>query len=209
MIDDCSCAVPGYTVNLGAPSALNTSLALRQAIWTTSDPAWPMCGTPEMLYVDHGSDFIRDHLARSRPILKFAIVHSTVARPQGRGKVERLFASINTELLTELPGHLVHGKPVTTPALSLRELDEAIGRYITGIYHPRTHSEIGVSSNTWIASASTTPDADASNSRIIARARWGVTRSVSWCRSSSTSAVMPIASSCPAARVHRIYPRSG
>ncbi|MFF7941810.1 hypothetical protein ACFZC5_19015 [Nocardia gamkensis] len=117
----------GYT--LGALSALNTSLALRQAIWTKPDPAWPMCGVPEILYVDHGSDFISDHLAQVAADLKFAIVHSTVARPRGRGKVERLFGSINTELLTELPGHLDHGKPVTAPTLSLRQLDEAIRRY--------------------------------------------------------------------------------
>jgi putative transposase len=32
VLDDCPRAVPGYTVTLGAPSALNTSLALRQAI---------------------------------------------------------------------------------------------------------------------------------------------------------------------------------
>ncbi|MEU7766141.1 Mu transposase C-terminal domain-containing protein [Nocardia sp. NPDC049190] len=152
VLDDCSRAVPGYTVNLGAPSALNTSLALRQAIWTKSDPGWPMCGIPEILYVDHGSDFISDHLAQVAADLKFAIVHSTVARPQGRGKVERLFGSINTELLTEVPCHLLGGKPVTAPALSLRQFDEAIGRYITGVYHPRVHSEIGVSpQQAWVA----------------------------------------------------------
>ena len=105
-----------------------------------------------MLYVDHGSDFISDHLAQAAADLKFRIVYSTVARPQGRGKVERLFGSINTELLTESPGHLVHGKPVTAPALSLRQLDEAISRYITVVYHPRTHSEIGVSpQQAWVA----------------------------------------------------------
>ncbi|MEU6586504.1 Mu transposase C-terminal domain-containing protein [Nocardia sp. NPDC046763] len=152
VLDDCSRAVSGYTVNLGAPSAMNTSLALRQAIWTKPDPAWPMCGIPEILYVDHGSDFISDHLAQVAADLKFQIVHSTVARPQGRGKVERLFGSINTELLTELPGHLVHGKPVTAPAMSLRQLDEAIGRFVTGVYHPRIHSEIGESpQHAWVA----------------------------------------------------------
>ncbi|MGW4720778.1 Mu transposase C-terminal domain-containing protein [Nocardia sp. NPDC004260] len=66
--------------------------------------------------------------------------------------MERFFGGINTELLPELPGHLVHGKPVTPPALSLRQLDEAIGRFITNVYHQRTHSEIGVSpQQAWIA----------------------------------------------------------
>jgi putative transposase len=39
------------------------------------------------------------------------------------------FGSINTELLAELPGHLVRGRAATTPALSLRQLDEAIGQF--------------------------------------------------------------------------------
>jgi putative transposase len=152
ILDDYSRAVAGYTVNLGAPSALNTSLALRQAIWTKAVPGWPMCGVPEILYVDHGSDFTSHHLAQVAADLKFQLVHSTIARPQGRGKVERFFGSINTELLTELPGHLVHGKPSTAPALSLRQLDEAIGQFITGIYHQRTHSEINVSPHqAWVA----------------------------------------------------------
>ncbi len=152
VLDDCSRAVPGYTVNLGAPSALNTSLALRQAIWTKPDPAWPMCGIPETLYVDHGSDFTSHHLAQVAADLKFAIVHSTVARPQGRGKIERFFGSINTELLAELPGRLVHGRPVSPPVLSLRQLDEAIGAFVTTIYHQRNHSEIGDSpQQSWVA----------------------------------------------------------
>ncbi|MFD4357465.1 Mu transposase C-terminal domain-containing protein [Nocardia sp. NPDC058518] len=152
VLDDCSRAVPGYTINLGAPSALNTSLALRQAIWTKSDPAWPICGIPEILYVDHGSDFTSEHLAQVAADLKFQIVHSTVARPQGRGKIERFFGTINTELLSELAGHLVHGKPVTPPTLSLRQLDEAIGRFITDTHHRRTHSEIGVTpQQAWVA----------------------------------------------------------
>ena len=64
-----------------------------------------------------------------------------MGRPQGRGKIERLFGTLNTELLPELPGHLVNGKPATPPRLSLAELDRAITAYIIGTYHPRVHSE--------------------------------------------------------------------
>lgn len=38
VMDDYSRALCGYTVFTGAPSALNTALALRQAIWRKSDP---------------------------------------------------------------------------------------------------------------------------------------------------------------------------
>lgn len=141
VIDDYSRAVAGYTVFLGAPSALHTSLALRQAIWRKTAPAWPVCGIPDVLYVDHDSDFTSTHLGQVAADLRIELVYSAVGRPQGRGKVERLFGTLNTELLPELPGYLVRGKPATPPRLSLPELDAAIGRYITGTYHVREHRE--------------------------------------------------------------------
>jgi transposase InsO family protein len=42
--DDHSRAIAGYAVNLDAPSALQTALALRQAIWRKSEPGWHICG---------------------------------------------------------------------------------------------------------------------------------------------------------------------
>ena len=39
MVDDHSRAVAGTMVFLGAPSTLQTSLALRQAIWRKADPS--------------------------------------------------------------------------------------------------------------------------------------------------------------------------
>jgi len=62
ILDDHSRAAAGYTVSLDAPSSLQTALALRQAIWRKSDPAWPVCGIPGVLYSDHGSDFTSRHL---------------------------------------------------------------------------------------------------------------------------------------------------
>ena len=47
VLDDQSRALAGYLAFLGAPSALQTSLALRQAIWRKADPAWPVCGIPD------------------------------------------------------------------------------------------------------------------------------------------------------------------
>lgn len=144
VIDDHSRAVAGYMVFLGAPSALNTSLALRQAIWRKPHADWPICGIPDVLYVDHGADFTSIHLDQAAADLRFQLIFSTVARPQGRGKVERLFGTINTELLPELPGYVQYAKPASRPQLSLPELDAAIGAFIIGTYNVRVHSEIGM-----------------------------------------------------------------
>jgi len=54
--------------------------------------------------------------------------------------VERLFGTITTELLPTLPGHIPpgnHGRPVTPPALTLAELDAAVGRYIVNTLQVR------------------------------------------------------------------------
>jgi putative transposase len=144
ILDDHSRVIAGYMVFLGAPSALNTSLALRQAIWRKADPAWPVCGIPDVLYVDHGSDFTSLHLEQAAADLRIRLIYSAVARPQGRGKIERLFRTINTELLAELPGNLRNGKPVSPPRLTLPELDAAIGAYIVATYNVRPHRTIGV-----------------------------------------------------------------
>jgi putative transposase len=145
ILDDHSRAVAGYTVFLGAPSALNLSLALRQAIWRKPDAAWPVHGLPDALHVDHGSDFTSRHIEQVCADLHVRLLHSTIARPQGRGKVERLFGTLTTELLPGLPGHLVHGVPATSPALTIAQLDQAIRDWVLGVYHPRVHRETRVS----------------------------------------------------------------
>jgi putative transposase len=151
VMDDCSRAICGYTVFFGAPSTMHTALALRQAIWHKTDPRWPMCGIPEVLYVDHGSDFTSDHLTRTAIDLHIRLIHSAVARPQGRGKVERFFGTVNTELLSTLPGHLPGAEPWPAPALSLADLDAAVGAFVLD-YNDRIHSELGVSPwSAWIA----------------------------------------------------------
>jgi putative transposase len=144
IMDDYSRAIAGYAIFLGAPAALHTALALRQAMWSKPNAAWPVCGIPEVLYVDHGRDFTSTHLEQVAADLRFQLVNSSVGRPQGRGKVERLFGTLNTECLAELPGYLSQGQPTTLPRLSLPELDITIGDYFLGIYHNRPHRETGI-----------------------------------------------------------------
>ena len=56
--------------------------------------------------------------------------------------MERFFGTVNTELLAELPGHLIRGHSTSAPGITLKELDKAIGRFITEDYHQREHPEI-------------------------------------------------------------------
>ena len=147
VLDDHSRAVAGYAVFVGAPSAIQTALALRQAIWRKDTPSWPICGLPDVLYTDHGSYFTSKHLEQVAADLRIELVFSTVGRPQGRGKIERFFGTINTELLPELPGALSNGKPASPPRLSLGELEVAVKTFVTAVYNARKHSEIDVPPN--------------------------------------------------------------
>lgn len=115
VMDDYSRAICGYTVFTGALSALNTALALRQAIWRKQNPSWVTCGIPDVLHVDHGSDFTSHHLERTAVGLHIRTIHSTVGRPQGRGEIERFFGTINTEVLAALPGRLGPGTRTPQP----------------------------------------------------------------------------------------------
>lgn len=151
VIDDHSRAICGYLIFSGAPSALNTALALRQAIWRKPDPSWAMCGIPDILHVDHGTDFTSHHLERTAIDLRIRIIHSTPGRPQGRGKIERFFGTINTELLATLPGHIQPGSPHPQPVLDLPALDAAVEGFI-GTYNHRPHSELGITPrDAWVA----------------------------------------------------------
>ena len=90
VLDDYSRAVAGYALSLDAPSAIQTALALRQAIWRKGDAHWSVCGIRESFYDDHGSDFTSKHLERVVADLHMTVVYSTAGKPRGRGKIETL-----------------------------------------------------------------------------------------------------------------------
>jgi putative transposase len=144
--DDHSRAVAGYAVNLGAPSALTTALAFRQAIWRKPWPGWHVCGIPDAFHVDHGSDFTSAHLEQVMADLKIRAYFSLPGQPRGRGKVERIFGTINQMCLPALPGYAPRGTPdrAGQARLTLAELDAAIGLFIREVYNLTPHGETGM-----------------------------------------------------------------
>jgi putative transposase len=143
--DDYSRAIAGYAVNLGAPSALQTALALRQAIWCKAQPGWHVCGIPAVFHTDHGSDFTSRHMEQAAADLGMRLVFSLPGRPRGRGKVERYMNTINLMCLAALPGYAPRGTRdrAGQARLSLAELDAALGAFIITDYNNRVHSETG------------------------------------------------------------------
>src|SRR5512135_121360 len=139
VLDDYSRAVAGYMLFFGAPSAIQTALALRQAIWRKSQPGWHICGIPQVLYTDHGSDFTSRHLEQVAVDLKIRLIFSTAGKPRGRGKLERFFRSLSQVFLSRLPGY-APGRTRGSAVLTLPELDRELERYLIGQYLVTPHS---------------------------------------------------------------------
>jgi putative transposase len=142
VLDDYSRAVAGYFLSFEAPSALHTSLALRQAIWRKEDSRWTACGIPNVLYIDHGSDFTSRHLEQVSADLKIQLVFSLPGKPRGRGRIERFFLTVNEMFLCELDGYAPAGGAVRgKPALTLAEFDTKLRTFFLDVYHRREHAE--------------------------------------------------------------------
>lgn len=142
VLDDYSRAVAGYFLSFSAPSALQTALALRQAIWRKAQPGWHVCGIPEVLYTDHGSDFTSRHIEQVAADLKIRLIFSSIGQPRGRGKIERFFATVGQVFLPRLPGY-APGSAARAAGLTLPQLATAFEDYVLRAYHVTPHSSTG------------------------------------------------------------------
>ena len=99
-IDDHSRAVVGHRWGF-AEDTVRLAAALR--------PALAARGVPEHVYVDNGSAFVDSWLLRACAKLGIKLVHSAPGRPQGRGKIERFFRTVNDGFVVEIAAG--EGKP--------------------------------------------------------------------------------------------------
>ena len=95
-------------------------------------------GLPRKLYADNGGPFINNHLKIVCANLGIRLIHSKVGRPWSRGKVERMFRTVQQDFEAglRLPGQGVG---------SLEELNGKLARWVQEVYHPRVHEGIGES----------------------------------------------------------------
>lgn len=135
IIDDFSRAIMGFCLFIGAPSAIQTALALRKAIWYKQDKNWLVCGIPEILYTYHGTDFTSTHIDYVCADLKIQLIHSIVGKRKGREKVERFFLSLEQKLIEQLK--------MNNKTYQLSKLEELIKDFIINDYHHAIHSTTG------------------------------------------------------------------
>ena len=153
VLDDYSRCITGYRLSWGGLSAAQTALALRGAIWSKGDERWPICGIPESLYSDHGSDFTSNHVQALAVDLKIELLYSQQGRPRGRGKIERFFRTVEQELLVDLPGYApkvdwrlqAESDRQSRPGacLTLEEFDAIFRTWLLERYHTQVQEGIG------------------------------------------------------------------
>jgi len=103
---------------------LNSYLdALRQALLTR--------GLPRKLYVDNGPAFRSFHLHQITASLGIALIHAKPYQPQGKGKIERFFRTVRSDLLSSVR------------AQSLTDLNRALDCWLRDLYHNREHRSTG------------------------------------------------------------------
>lgn len=143
ILDDHSRAIAGYFLGFQAPTALQTALTLRQAIWRKDDPRWHVCGIPRVFYTDHGSDFTSRHIEQVAADLKIELIFSEIGFPRGRGKIERFFQTVEQMLLPDLPGYTPEGQPPAQAQWSLPAFEEVFRAWLLDEYLQRPQKEIG------------------------------------------------------------------
>lgn len=135
-VDDHSRLLVGYRFGY-AEDTVRLAAALR--------PALASRGVPETIYVDNGSAFVDSWLLRACAKLGIKLTHSTPGRPQGRGKIERLFRTVQDQFLVEVTGeaavHAAH--PGRTLVEDLLTLNRLFAAWTETVYHRQVHSETG------------------------------------------------------------------
>jgi putative transposase len=124
-IDDHSRLLVGYRW-AAREDVLNASRALRAGIAAR--------GLPKAVYVDNGSPFVSGQLLRACAVLGVRLIHSRPGRPEGRGKIERVFRTVREQLLVELEDR---------PPASLEDLNRIFQSWVEQVYHRRVHTETG------------------------------------------------------------------
>jgi putative transposase len=123
---------------------------------------------PKRIYVDNGSPFISHQLARACAVLGIRLIHSRPGKPQGRGKIERFFATVRSQFLVEIAdGQLT----------SLEQLNRAFTAWVETRYHQTVHRETGQAPLARFTAADLSPPLSAALLREAFL--WAETRTVS------------------------------
>lgn len=150
LLDVHSRSIAGFVVSIKYPDAWTIALLFYRAIRRKPRKAWLNRGAPFIFQSDRGRDFLSHAVAATLGKLKVQLEPDPPYYPNGKGKVERWFQTLDTGCLRLLAGHMdAVGTSEGAAAkrvhefLTAPQLTTEIERWIDKEYHCRTHSETG------------------------------------------------------------------
>lgn len=174
-LDAYSRAIPGFFLSTANPDAHSIGLMLYHACRSKEDPKWFTSGAPHILQVDRGADFVSKDVESLCSALGTHIDPDPPNYPNAKGKVERLFRTLDTGLLTSLPGHkkahcrsLGAAKKQVDQLLTLPELRAHVEPWIASTYHLQVNRRTGATPvDRWMATARPKPIEDETLLRLV------------------------------------------
>jgi putative transposase len=147
IVDTYSSCVVGFRLWIKQPGSTEVALALRHAILPKNYPddyklnkVWEISGSPfQYFFTDGGKDFRSKHLKAIGKKLGFQC--ELRDRPPEGGIVERIFKTINTQVLKDLPGYTganVQERPENAEkeaCLTTQDLDRILASFFCDIYN--------------------------------------------------------------------------
>ena len=91
-------------------------------------------GLPASVYLDNGSAMVSKQLLRACATLGIVLVHSRPGKPEGRGKIERVFRTVRSQFLVEI---------AHSDVPDLAALNRLFTAWVESVYHHQAHSETG------------------------------------------------------------------
>jgi putative transposase len=92
-------------------------------------------GVPESIYCDNGAVYSSHHLQNICAALGIQLHHSKPYRPQGRGKIEKLFQIVESSFKSEVELLIKQEKLLTLP-----DLNNLFGIWLNRFYNRKIHS---------------------------------------------------------------------
>lgn len=125
------------------PDQYTVAAAIREAILVSDDK--PYGGIPDIILVDNGKELLSHHIQHItqglHTILRPCIRH----QPQQKGKVERMFGTLNTRVWSDEPGYVDSNvqkrNPHARAELTITQLEEKLRAFIRQ-YNNEVHSQL-------------------------------------------------------------------
>lgn len=158
-IDVFSRMVMGLYISFDPPSSMSAGLCITNSIlpkesWLLKmdiSTPWPCWGVMKTLHMDNAPEFRSNMLKRACEEYGINIEWRPVSKPNYGGHIERLLGTFAKEI------HILPGTTFSNPTqrgeydseakaiMTLNEFEKWLITYITGVYHQRVHTSLGMS----------------------------------------------------------------